>query len=219
MEVKPIHHAAEDPHGDQPRLTAGPPPEEAAATLLLLHGRGGTAETIMTVHRRLRVPGIAAIAPQAAENHWYPRPFQSPLEENRAWLESALARVDALIAELGVRGVPPVRIALLGFSQGACLTCEYVVRNPRRYGAIMPLTGGLLGPPGTEYEVAGSLAGTPVFMGTSDPDALVPLARVEETARVLEGMGARVELRRYAGMEHTINEDELAACRELLRGI
>ena len=124
--------------------------------------------------------------------------------------------MNGIVANLASRGVPHERIAILGFSQGACLTCEYVARHPRRYGAVMPLTGSLLGPPGTEYAYDGSLAGTPVFMGASDPDELVPLERVEETSRVLQRMGAQVELRRYPGMGHTICEDELEACRALL---
>jgi predicted esterase len=108
---------------------------------------------------------------------------------------------------------------LLGFSQGACLTMEYVARHPRRYGAVMGLTGGLIGPPGTPREYPGSLAGTPVFLGTSDPDPHVPFERVKETQAVLSRMGAQVELRRYPGMPHTINEDELDACRALVQRV
>jgi predicted esterase len=115
--------------------------------------------------------------------------------------------------------VPAERIALLGFSQGACLAPEFVARHPRPYGALMALTGGLIGPPGTPRNYPGSLAGVPVFLGTSDPDPHVPIERVAETADVLTRMGATVDVRRYPGMPHTINEDEIDACRQLLQRI
>ena len=208
-----------DPHARTPLLTAGPAPEQAAAALILIHGRGATAASILALHAELGLDALAAVAPQAAGNTWYPMSFLAPTEANQPYLDSALARVESVVADLLRRGIPSERIALLGFSQGACLASEFVARHPRRYGAVMALTGGLIGPPGTPRDYAGSLAGTPVFLGTSDPDPHVPFARVQETAAVLERMGARVETRRYPGMPHTINEDELDACRTLLRGI
>ena len=134
-------------------------------------------------------------------------------------MDSALNKVDSLVADLLARGIPSERIVLLGFSQGACLTSEFVARHPRRYGAVIALTGGLIGPPGTPRDYPGSLDGSPVFLGTSDPDPHVPFERVKETEAVLGRMGAKVELRRYPGMPHTINEDELDVCRKLLKRV
>jgi predicted esterase len=209
----------DDPHANQPLLTSGPAPEDADAAIILLHGRGGTAASMLSLLARLQLANVAALAPQAADNSWYPQSFLAPIDSNQPKLDSALRRIDALVAELLARGVTSDRIAILGFSQGACLTSEYTARHPRRYGAIMPLTGGLVGPPGTPRRYTGSLEGTPVFMGTSDPDPHVPFERVQETAEVLEKLGGVVELRRYPGMPHTINEDELLACRALLEAI
>jgi predicted esterase len=127
--------------------------------------------------------------------------------------------VESVVADLIARGIASERIAVLGFSQGACLATEFAARHPRRYGAVMGLTGGLIGPDGTPRTYTGSLAGTPVFLGTSDPDPHVPFARVEETRDVLQRMGATVELRRYPGMPHTINQDEIEACQALLIGM
>jgi predicted esterase len=206
-----------DPLAGQPILTAGPPPESAARTLVLMHGRGASAESILALVKELRVEGLAALAPQAAGQSWYPYSFLAPLGANQPYLDSALRRLESIVAKLLARGVPGERIALLGFSQGACLTLEFTARHPRRYGAVMGLTGGLIGPPGTPRDYPGSLDGTPVFLGTSDPDPHVPFERVRETGTVLARMGAGVELRRYPGMPHTINEDELDACRALLR--
>jgi predicted esterase len=207
----------DDPHAAQPVLTAGPGPQDAKATLILLHGRGDSAESMLSLYEELAVDGVTALAPQAAGHTWYPQSFLAPLAANQPHLDSALAKIDSIVNDLLSRGVASEHIAFLGFSQGACLASEFVARNPRRYGAVMALTGGLIGSPGTARNYSGSLAGTPVFLGTSDPDPHVPFTRVRETEAVLTRMGAKVELRRYPGMPHTINEDELTACRELLR--
>jgi predicted esterase len=208
--------ATGDPHAAQPVLTAGPAPERAPGAIVLVHGRGASAEGMLSLFEQLDIENFAAVAPQAAGGTWYPQSFLAPIAANQPNLDSALRKIDTVVADLLARGVASERIALLGFSQGACLTSEFVARHPRRYGAAMALTGGLIGPPGTPRDYAGSLAGTPIFLGTSDPDPHVPFARVEETEAVLARMGAHVELRRYPGMPHTINQDELDACRALL---
>lgn len=217
------HHSQsdshDDPHGDQPLLHAGPKPEEAAATLILIHGRGASAESILSLYKVLGIPNLAGLAPQAAGNTWYPHSFLAPIESNQPYLDSALSRIDSIVEDLLSRKIASDRIALLGFSQGACLTSEYAARHPRRYGAVMVLTGGLIGPPGTPRHYAGSLDKTPVFLGSGDPDPHVPFQRVLETQAVLERMGANVEVRRYPGMPHTISQDEMDACRQLLESI
>lgn len=206
----------DDPHAGQPALSAGPAPMSAEGVLVLLHGRGATAQSILSLYDELGLGNLAALAPQAAENSWYPYSFLAPLQHNHPWLDSALRRVESIVAGLMDSGMPGGRVALLGFSQGACLTLEFAARHPRRYGAVIGLTGGLIGPPGTPRQYAGSLQGTRVFLGSGDPDPHVPFARVQETAAVLSGMKAQVDLRRYPGMPHVINEDELSACRALL---
>jgi predicted esterase len=183
---------------------------------VLLHGRGADAGDILSVYAGLGLRGLAAVAPQAAGNSWYPHSFLAPLEANQPYLDSALRRIESIVADLLRRGVPSEGIALLGFSQGACLTLEHAVRHPRRYGGVIGLTGGLIGPAGTPRDYPGSLDGTPVFLGAGDPDPHVPFARVRETEEMLTRMGAFVEVRRYPGMPHTINQDELDTTRSLL---
>jgi phospholipase/carboxylesterase len=206
-----------DPHAGLPVVVAGPEPEQAAATLLLVHGRGATADGMIELYEELQVDQIAAMAPEAAAQSWYPLSLLSPIRSNQPFFDSALRRLVSLVNELLTRGVAPPRIALLGFSQGACIVTEFIARYPRRYGAVMGLTGGFIGPPEMAHNYPGSLDATPVFLGTSDPDPYVPFERVLETEAVLSRMGANVELRRYPGMPHTINEDELQACRTLLK--
>jgi predicted esterase len=219
MNVAQDQPALPDPHAGQPLLIAGPAPEQADATLVLVHGRGASADSILSLWAERALPTLAALAPQAAGNTWYPNSFLAPIEANQPYLDSAVRRLECIVADLSTRGIRSDRIALLGFSQGACLVSEFTARNPRRYAAVVALTGGLIGPPGTRRDYAGSLDGTPVFLGTSDPDPHVPFERVRETEGVLTQMGAVVELRRYPGMPHTINQDELDATRELLQRV
>ncbi len=208
-----------DPHANQPLATAGPAVADADLVLLLIHGRGATAQSMLSLLDALGLETVSAIAPQAAGNTWYPNSFLAPMESNQPYLDSALRRIESLVADLLSHHIPSNRIALLGFSQGACLTTEFTARHPRHYGAIIGLTGGLIGPPGTPRNYSGSLANTPVFLGSGDPDLHVPFQRVQETQTVLTKMGATVELRRYPGMPHTINDEELDAAKTLLQRI
>ena len=207
---------AQDPHRGQPVLAAGRPLAEAAAAMVLLHGRGASAESILGLAAELARPDFAFLAPQAAGSTWYPYGFLAPLDRNEPWLGSALRLVGAVVERAAAAGVPPARLLLVGFSQGACLALEYAARRPRRYGGVAALTGGLIGPDGTPRNATGSLAGTPVFLGSADPDPHVPRARVEESGRALEAMGARVTTRLYPGMGHTVNEDELERVRAMM---
>lgn len=207
------------PHQGQSLATAGRPSAEAAAAMILVHGRGASAESILTLAHELAHPAFAYLAPQAAGFTWYPQSFLAPLEANEPGLSSGIARLADLVDELEAEGLSSERVMVVGFSQGACLALEFAARHPRRYGAVAGLTGGLIGPPGTPRRYAGSLAGTPVFLGAGDPDPHVPFARVEETAEVLGELGAEVTLRRYPGLPHTVNEDELAAVRRMMQAL
>lgn len=187
--------------------------------MILIHGRGASASDIMGLHREMRQSDLAAIAPQAAGHSWYPYSFLSPRLQNEPWLNSALARLETIVSNLIDHGIPSDKLILLGFSQGACLSAEFAASHPRRYGAVIGLTGGLIGAPGELPSYTGSLAGTPIFLGTSDPDPHVPYARVEETAQVMKELGGNVTLRRYGGMGHTINQAELDICRDMVQHV
>jgi predicted esterase len=205
-----------DPHADTPVLFAGKPPGSGAGAVVMLHGRGGSAEDILSLAPQLEIPDLAYLAPQAAAHTWYPASFLAPLAQNEPWLSSALARVSAVLQMCNDAGVPTERIAILGFSQGACLATQFVATHPRRYGALLALTGGLIGPPGADLTHPGDLAATPAFFGSGDPDPHVPWARVQESAQVLTAMGARVQTRRYPNRPHTISRDELEIARRVL---
>jgi phospholipase/carboxylesterase len=204
-------------HG-QRVLQAGEPLDSARAAMILLHGRGATAEDIMTVASEVQAPGWIYFAPQAAGSAWYPNPFTAPLEANEPYLTAALQMITKLVERVEAR-VPAQRLLLLGFSQGACLALEWCARNARRYGAIAGLSGGLIGPEGASRDYPGTFDGTPVFLGCSDFDPYIPKHRVEEAGDVLARMGGSVDMRFYAGMGHLVSEDEIAVLRDLIAAI
>ncbi len=198
-------------------LHYGAPIASARRAAIFIHGRGASAEDILGIAPELGTDDVAYLAPQAAGNTWYPYSFLSPISQNEPGLSSALGVIAELIAKLATDGQTPERVLILGFSQGACLGLEFAARNAQRYAAVAALSGGVIGPAGTPRNYNGSMADTPVFLGCSDVDPHIPLERVHESAEVFRRMGARVDERIYKRMGHTINADELAAVRELVR--
>jgi len=204
-------------HQDQPLRTGGASLSDAQVALVLLHGRGASAQGMLRLADALDVSDIAYLAPQAAMRSWYPQSFMAPREQNEPELTSALQVVTDVLDRAADAGISPDRIVLLGFSQGACLATTYAAQTPQRYGGIVGLSGGLIGPEGTTFEYDGSLDGTPVFLGCSDEDPYIPESRVRETTDVLQALDADVTTRLYEGLGHTTNEDELQHVRSLLR--
>lgn len=200
-------------------LTRGAPLKSARAAAILVHGRGASAEDILGLGEELRQSDIAYLAPQAPSGTWYPYSFLAALAQNEPHLGNALATVGATLDHLAREGFAPERVALIGFSQGGCLALEYAARNAKRYGAVAGLSAGLIGPPGMPRDYKGSLVGTPVFLGCSDIDGHVPLARVHESRDVLGQMGAVVDEQIYPRMGHTVNADEIVRVKKMLAGI
>ena len=201
-----------------PVVEAGEPLAKARAAMILLHGRGASAEDVMTIAAEVMHPGFAYLAPQADGNAWYPYPFTAPFEKNEPYLSAALGVIERLLARVETV-VPAQRVILLGFSQGACLTLEFAARHARRYGGVVGFSGGLIGPPGTPRDYPGSFDGTPVFLGCSDIDPHIPKERVAESAEVFKRMGAKADVRLYPGMGHTVNLDEIQALREIVESL
>ncbi len=210
-------HIAIGPHQGQPVRYAGEPLEQARAAMLMVHGRGARAEDILSLSEQLSEPGFAYLAPEAADNAWYPHRFLEPLASNEPWLTSALSVVDELLAKIANMGIPLERTMLLGFSQGACLSLEYAARHARRYGGLVGLSGALIGPAPTPRAYGGSLAGTPVFLGCSDADPHVAKERVQAAADELQRLGGDVTQRFYPNMGHTVNQDEVDSVRRMMR--
>ena len=207
------------PHNGQPLLMAGLPLDQATAAMIMIHGRGATAEDILSLTAEIHQPNFAYLAPQAAQQQWYPNSFLAPLSSNEPGLSSGLAVIAALLAQLAQANIPAERTILLGFSQGACLSLEFVARSARRYGGVIGLSGGLIGPDNTPRNYPGSLEGTPIFLGCSDSDFHIPKQRVEQSAEILQRLGGTVTTRLYPRMGHTINRDELRFAQSMLAAI
>jgi len=193
----------------EPLRTAGQPLATAARALILLHGRGGSAPDILSLAAHLHVPDFALLAPQATQGTWYPNSFLAPPAQNEPWLTAALAAVGRAVATAESQGITAENIYFLGFSQGACLTLEYVARHATRYGGVVAFTGGLIGDRLYLDNYAGHFQGTPAFLGTSDPDPHVPVERVRASTALLTSLGAAVTEKIYPHMGHTISPAEI----------
>jgi phospholipase/carboxylesterase len=211
-----------DPHANSEVLHFGAPLQQAALAVVLLHGRGGSAADILGLGHAIGEPEVAYLAPQAKGNTWYPQSFLALRQANEPFLSSALAKVNAVVRSIEDAGIPRDRIVIGGFSQGACLSTEFVKRFPARYGGLIALTGGLIGPQGSigsnpSSSIIVQLGGMPALFASGDPDPHVPWSRVEESAAILRDMGAEVTTRRYPGRPHTVTAEEVELSRELIR--
>ena len=204
------------PHAGEPLVAAGAPLGTSPVVMIMVHGRNAAPESILDLVPSFERPDITYLAPAAAGRTWYPYSFMAERAKNEPGLSSGLWVLEHLVADVVARGIRKGHIVLLGFSQGACLTSEFAVRHADRYGGVIVYSGGLIGEPGTAWDYPGSFNGTPIFLGCSDVDAHVPKTRVDESAAVFTRMGATVTERIYAGMGHTVNDEEIAFTRSLL---
>jgi predicted esterase len=198
------------PHAGQPVLRMGADPATARAAMIMIHGRSAGPANILDLVPALQRPDFLYMAPAASGGTWYPFSFMSPRDRNEPGISSGLAVIESLVTDLIRQGFTSRQIMLLGFSQGACLTSEFSIRHPRRYGGVMALSGGLIGEPGANWDDATtSLDGTPVFLGCSDVDSHIPAERVLESEAVFRRLGADVTRKLYPGMGHLVNADEI----------
>ena len=205
----------DNPHRACHPIRLGPEPAGAPVTVIAVHGRGQTPHYMVEfLVKRIADPTISWILPAAAGQSWYPNGFMVPLAQNQPMLDHALEVMADL--EQGLAGVRPERVVWAGFSQGACVACEHVARHPRRRGGLLVLTGGRIGPPGTDLAVGGDLGGMPVYFGTGDSDAWVPVDRVVETAGAFAAAGAAVTVDVFDGRDHEICDDEIRRAGEII---
>jgi phospholipase/carboxylesterase len=207
------------PHQGQQLVTAGTPLSDATAAAVLVHGRGATAQSIVQMGLDVHEEGLALLAPQAARNTWYPNSFLAPVENNEPGRSSGLQAVDDAVERAVEAGISRESVLVGGFSQGACLASEYVARNPRRYGGLAALSGGLIGETVDPQSYDGDVEGTPVFVGCSDVDPHIPIERVHATTEAFELLGGDVDERIYEGMGHGVNQDELDAVGDLVANL
>src|SRR5664279_4973316 len=197
-------------------VTAGKNLEDAEKALIMIHGRGANANDILSVADYLNVNDFALLAPQATDNTWYPYSFMAPASQNEPWLSSSLNLIKDLLNEITEKGIASENIYFLGFSQGACLTLEFVARNAAKFGGVVAFTGGLIGETIQLQNYLGDFNKTPIFIGSSNPDPHVPVQRVFETTEVLKNMNAIVTQKLYNDMGHTISQNEIDMANKLV---
>ncbi|RYE16317.1 MAG: phospholipase [Sphingobacteriales bacterium] len=197
-------------------VTAGAPLANAKGALVMIHGRGGTAANIAALAAELNAADLAVYAPQATNLSWYPYSFMAPESQNQPALDSAIAIIGELVAQIETDGISPENIYFLGFSQGACMALEYVGRNAKRYGGVVAFTGGLIGEELDNARYSGDFNNTPVLITIGDPDPHVPLSRVEESVVILNKLNADVTLKVYKGKPHTISQQEIDQANNII---
>jgi len=203
-------------HQGQPIVTYGTPLHDAEAAVILMHGRGSTAQSILTLAEHLPHESMAYLAPQAANQTWYPNSGFIPIEANEPFVSSAFQTITDLIEQITSAGITTDRIVLGGFSQGACLAAEYVARHPQGYGGLFVLSGALLGPPDMPRQYTGSLADVPVYVAGSDHDSWVTEQQLRLTGRILQDLGAAVHVEVQPGTQHTVRHTEIAYVHDML---
>ena len=196
-------------------FTAGLPVEQAKSALVMIHGRGATAQNMLSLANYLDAKDLAFFAPQATHQSWYPTRFIAPVQENQPALDSALELIHDLVQDIISKGIPAERIYFLGFSQGACLALEYVSRHAMGYAGVIAFTGGLIGEHLEMDNYKGDFKQTPVLISSGDQDPHVPLSRVNESAVVMEGLNAHMHVKIYPNKQHAISNEEIAHVNEL----
>jgi phospholipase/carboxylesterase len=197
-------------------LESGAARRDAEFFALMLHGRGRTPEEMMELAQRLDVAGVCYLCPEAPGNSWYPERLLEPREKNQPALSQSLAAITSVLAGLAGEGIDDSRIVICGFSQGACLGTELLLKRPAAYAACLFFTGGLIGPPGSVWRTSARIPSVPVLLTGSETDEWVPAWRTRETATALEAFGASVETVIYQRREHIVSEDEIQRGRALL---
>jgi predicted esterase len=201
-------------------VESGPPRERAQWAGVLLHGRGGGPEDMMTIAARLDLPAWRWVAPGARGDSWYPHRFIEPVDRNQPFLMNAVAECDRALDDASDGGrLGPDQLAVVGFSQGACLASEYVLRHPGRCRALVMFTGGIIGADAAQWrEIGPRLDSLRVLLTGSDADEWVPESRLRESAQVLGDLGADVRLRIYHGRPHEVGDQEIVEARAMFDG-
>lgn len=210
------------PHGGGRVLQAGAPLEAADKVVILMHGRGASAADIIRLGGSLigeDTSNVTFLAPQAANNTWYPVSGFLPQDQLAPWLESSLMVIDEIIDSAVNAGIPNQKIVLGGFSQGAMLSLEYASRDRRKIGGVIAFSGSLIGPVDQPHAPIADASGLPMFIGCGTVDSWIPAGAAEQSARLFTEAGANVDLRIYEGMEHTINQDEIEGAAALIAGL
>jgi phospholipase/carboxylesterase len=197
-------------------IQAGIPLSQSKKAIILLHGRGASAESILSLASYLDLADFSIFAPHAAQRTWYPYGFMASDQGNLSALNSSLQQVSLLFQFLIENGKGPEQIYVMGFSQGACLSLEFAARSAQKLGGVVAFTGGLIGEKLEEKKYSGDFQGTPILLSSSAHDMHVPAKRIHDSSQLLQKMGAEVSLKFFKDELHTIRPEELTWVNQTL---
>lgn len=192
---------------------------EAEAVAILMHGHGQTPEHMRALAIEIDCPNVRYILPAADKGTWHPKNLLEPFEENEPKLKEALAFYATIVEGLRKRGVALDRIVPGGFSHGACLTAEFLVRNPRSYGGALIFSGGHIDVAAIGRRPGSGLLAVPIYVSGSEMDAVIPVDRTRGAIKTLQAGGALIRSHVFTDRAHEISADEIVAARKLLNDV
>ena len=202
-----------------PRLN--PTSGTAKQLVVFLHGYGADGNDLIEIGRQWQrwLPDAAFVAPNAPElipgqptgRQWFALTFRDPHERWRG-VNHAGPGLDAWInAELERHGLPPSKLALVGFSQGTMMALHIALRRPQPVAAVVGYSGMLVL---EEGKGGGSLkehvrAKPPILLIHGDRDDLIPLEAMFLSAEALAAAEVPSQWHLSAGVGHGIDGEGL----------
>lgn len=202
-------------------------------TILWLHGLGADGHDFEPLVPELVESGMpslrfvfphAPVRPVTLNNGYRMRAWYDLIGIDRRAAEDAVGirgsadAVGALIERENAAGIPASRIVIAGFSQGGAMALQIATRSAQKFAGVIALSCYL--PLAREFatERANANLATPIFMAHGLQDPVVPFAFGDESRRVLEATGYKVEWHAYP-MPHSLCEQEVADLRAFLKRI
>ena len=172
------------------------------------------------VARRAVLDEVALLLCESEQRSWYPGRFFDPVEDNEPHLTHAVEAFERAVQAASTAGMPLSRIALVGFSQGACVLTELLRRRPRAYGGAAVLTGALMGEPPPDGRLPpppdGMITGLRIHFSASRHDEWIPLEHALAASRYFQRAGAHVTTAVSDEADHDVSHAEATSLRRLV---
>jgi phospholipase/carboxylesterase len=200
-------------------IETGPAPR---AAVIWLHGLGADGGDFVPIVPELPLAGappIRFVFPHAPVrpvtiNRGYPMRAWYDIvaadlaaRADVAGVRASQARIEALIAREGARGIPAARLVLAGFSQGGVIALHAGLRHPRRLAGIVALSTYLVEAAALPGEASVANRDVPIFMAHGTADDVVLPQWGEASRRALEGFGWPVEWHDYPTGHGVVREE------------
>jgi phospholipase/carboxylesterase len=193
------------------------------AAVIWLHGLGADGHDFEPIVPELRLPAAlqlrfifphAPIRPVTINQRMRMRAWYDIFElgggpEDEEGIRASEDFVAKLIAAEKAKGIPSQRIVVAGFSQGGAIALQTALRYGERLAGILALSTYLPLPANLKNERSEANLDLPIFMAHGSHDNVIPLARAEQSRKMLVDSGYRVEWHSYP-MAHSVCAEEIA---------